>query len=99
MSITSKGDFNRYAKLITEDELNKFIPLIEDRINIVCQGIKNAKFDIKPKRIDKKNSTNICSFCTYKDICYVKEEDYIDIKPNKFGGEWDAIYQGTRTCY
>ena len=87
MSITSKGDFNRYAKLITEDELNKFIPLIEDRINIVCQGIKNAKFDIKPKRIDKKNSTNICSFCTYKDICYVKEEDYIDIKPNKFGGE------------
>ena len=39
------------------------------------EEIIKADFKINPKIYDKENIS--CSFCTFKDLCYVKEKDYI----------------------
>ena len=45
------------------------------------------KFDINPKVI--KNINKGCMYCKYNDICYMRNEDIVNLKEvsNLFGGE------------
>ena len=40
--------------------------------------IITANFTIDPKRIEFKNVS--CKYCKYRNLCYVKEEDYINLE-------------------
>ena len=91
MKITSKG-FYAYAKVIEDVKINALINLVDEKINSAIEDILSAKFDINPKRIGMENVG--CAFCKYKDICYVKEEDIVNLKEYKdfsfLGGDINA---------
>ena len=46
-------------------------------------NIIEGKFDINPKKIEKKLDT--CNFCEYKNICYKSLKDYIYLSSEKEG--------------
>jgi len=81
MGLTSNG-FSHYAKLVSEEEIEKITDLVSDKIDEVIDGIENGKFNINPKRIDGKLVG--CDFCKFKDLCFKKEEDIINLKNIKF---------------
>lgn len=91
MGVNSKG-FSHYAKICSADSIDKMENIVEKKIDEVAYAISNACFDINPKRIDGKLVG--CDFCEFKDLCFKKEEDVVDLKNTKFcdivGGEVDA---------
>lgn len=78
---TSNNGFYAYSKIISKDKIDKLINIVEENINNGFNNILDAKFDINPKRIGK-NLVG-CEFCKYKDICYMKEEDVVNLKEYK----------------
>jgi len=81
MSLTGNG-FSHYAKLVSKEEIEKITNLVSDKIDEVIIGIETGKFDINPKRIDGKLVG--CDFCEFKDLCFKKEEDIVNLKNTKF---------------
>ena len=55
-------------------------------------NILDGKFDINPKMIGKDIVG--CEFCSYRDICFKKEEDYQELEKHKnldfLGGDDNA---------
>ena len=88
----SKNGFYSYTKLLEEDDVDNFVRLVDDRIDNGINDILNAKFDINPKRIGNINEG--CSFCRFKDLCFMKEEDIVNLKEYKdlsfLGGDNNA---------
>lgn len=80
MKVGNNG-FYAYSKTISEEEIKKLIEITENNINNAFTEILDAKFDINPKRIGKNNVG--CEFCKYKDICYMKEEDIVNLEEYK----------------
>lgn len=92
MKITSKG-FYHHAKVIEDEKIEALIHLVNEKIESAITDILDAKFDINPKRVGTENIG--CSFCKFKDICYMREEDIVNLKEYKDfsflkGGEEDA---------
>ena len=81
MKITKNG-FSSNAKLISEEEINKVSIIVEDNINNMIKSIKDGDFKINPKRID--NELIGCKYCKFKDLCFKKEEDILDLKNMMF---------------
>lgn len=77
MKISSKG-FYAYSKVLSNEEINDLVEDTDKMIDKTIDNILDAKFDINPKIINGENVS--CSFCEYKDICFMKEKDkiYID---------------------
>lgn len=92
LKLTSKG-FAKYSKLIKEEDINKIIEIVNNHINEVISKIKSGDFKINPKRIN--NELIGCKFCKYKDLCFKKEENIIDLKHTSIisilGGEDDGM--------
>lgn len=81
MKITSNG-FSSYAKTISKDQIAKLIELVDKKIDEARDNILSCNFEINPKRID--NELVGCKYCKYKDLCFMKEEDIVDLKKIKF---------------
>lgn len=81
MKITSNG-FSSYAKTISKDQIDKLIELVDKKIDEARDNILSCNFEINPKRID--NELVGCKYCKYKDVCFMKEEDIVDLKKIKF---------------
>ena len=77
MKLTSKG-FYSYAKVIEDGKINLLIELVNKKIEEAITDILDAKFDINPKRVGLENVG--CKFCKFKDLCYMKEEDIVNLK-------------------
>lgn len=77
MKMTSKG-FSRYTKLLNAEDVNNIVNYTEKKIEEVIDNILLAKFDINPKIIGDDNIA--CKNCTFRDLCYKKEEDYIRLE-------------------
>lgn len=77
MKMTSKG-FSRYTKLLNTEDVNNIVNYTEKKIEEVIDNILLAKFDINPKIIGDDNIA--CKNCTFRDLCYKKEEDYIRLE-------------------
>lgn len=90
LKITNKG-FYVHSKLISDDELEMLNELVESKISECYKNINNSIFDINPVVIGKINYG--CKNCKYKDICYVKEEDKVNLPPvtELFGGEVNEL--------
>ena len=68
-------------KVLDDVKIDALSNLAEDKIKEAIQGIINAQFSINPKRIKDDNLG--CKYCDYRDICYRKEKDIIDLKECK----------------
>lgn len=77
MATTSKG-FAHYAKLFNDSDIAKIDKIVDERINEVVGAIEEGNFPINPKRV--KGDLIGCEFCKYKEICYRKEEDIVDLE-------------------
>lgn len=75
---TTKSGFYKYAKLVSEEDIEKIVNIVDNNINEVIESIKNGDFKINPKRID--NELLGCKYCEFKDLCFKKEENIKDIK-------------------
>ncbi len=75
---TTANGFSAYSKLLSDDEMNKLTNIVEDKIIESSKDIMDAKFEINPKELDNKLIG--CTFCKYKDICFMKNEDIIKLK-------------------
>jgi len=75
---TSSKGFYAYSKVLSDEELNKIYCLVDDKINNAIDEIVDVNFDINPKRIG--NDLKGCEYCKFKDICYRKEEDIVNLQ-------------------
>lgn len=91
MKTSSKG-FYQYSKVLSKDEISKIYSIVDKNILLAINKIKAGNFDINPKRIGFDNIG--CEFCRYKDICFKKEKDIINLKEYKtldfLGGDDNA---------
>ena len=91
MKTSSKG-FYAYTKVLNEKQIDNLINIVEEKIDEASSNIINSNFDINPKKIGL-NMVG-CEFCKFKDICYKKEEDIVNLKEQNYkdflGGEDNA---------
>lgn len=91
LKIKNDGDFTFNSKVLNDKEVNNLIKLSDKKINECIDFIIDSNFAINPKSIDNKNIG--CEFCNYKDICFMKNKDIVNLqKPSLdfLGGEFDA---------
>lgn len=79
IKIKNDGSFssNSLKHMLNDSEINEIINITKDKINETIDNVLESKFDINPK-YDKVNLG--CEFCKYKDLCFMKEYDFINIK-------------------
>lgn len=80
MRTTQKG-FATYAKVVSEEEVEKLIELAEQLVIKARDEILNAQFSIDPKRIEREDVG--CEFCRFRDICFKTEKDFVELKEYK----------------
>lgn len=78
---TSSKGFYAYSKTINNDNIDKIVNIIENKIKENAKDIEEANFDINPKK--QKDDLIGCKFCKFNDICFKKEEDIVRIKEYK----------------
>ena len=80
MKTTQKG-FSTYAKVLSEDKMNKLINIVDKTIDKSIDKILSCEFDINPKKIGMHNYG--CEFCKFKDICFMSNNDIVNLKEYK----------------
>lgn len=82
IKLKNDGTLNKtsYKKVLTEEEFAQILNIAKDKINEAIDDIVKAKFSISPKKIGKELT---CSYCSYKDICYVSDEQVIELEKKK----------------
>lgn len=75
---TKEDGFYSYSKVLSEIEIDKLSKLVEEKVKDACQILLDADFKINPKSVDGKLIG--CDFCKYKDICFRKNEDIINLE-------------------
>ena len=91
IKVNKDGNFssNSLSILKSDDEINEIIKLTEEKIKETLNNILESRFDINPK-YDKTNLG--CEFCSYRDICFMKDKDFVRITSNnEFGGDTDEL--------
>lgn len=79
IKIKNDGNFtsNSLKHMLNDNEINEVINITKEKIDETINNVLEAKFDINPK-YDKVNLG--CEFCKYKDLCFMKEYDFVNIK-------------------
>ena len=85
MKTLKDGSFSSHTKILNNEEIEKIKNITKDKISEVIENIKNNRFDINPKVNGEKNLG--CDFCKFKDICFVKKSDKVEIIEEEFGGD------------
>ena len=78
---TSSKGFYYYSKMINDEEIDTLYNIVDSKIKEASMSILDSKFDINPKEMNNENIG--CSFCKYKDICFMKPKDTIKLKEVK----------------
>ena len=78
---TSSKGFYYYSKMINDEEIDTLYNVVDSKIKEASMSILDSKFDINPKEMNNENIG--CSFCKYKDICFMKPKDTIKLKEVK----------------
>jgi ATP-dependent helicase/DNAse subunit B len=74
-----KNGFYKYSKILTNTEMENFIKLVDKKIEAARDSILECDFSINPKKLNTDKDITGCKFCHYKDICFRKNEDIINI--------------------
>ena len=88
IKVNNDGSFsaNSLKHMLNDDEINKVIDITQQKIDETMNNILESKFDINPKYA----GANIgCEFCKYKDLCFMKEYDFVKIKSSDLF-DWDG---------
>ncbi len=80
MKLSSNG-FSNYAKVLSEKSIDKLEKITKEQIKNAAAKILDGSFLINPKKIDGKNVS--CNYCKFKDLCYMKEEDVVELENKK----------------
>ena len=86
IKVNNDGSFsaNSLKHMLNDDEINKVIDITKEKIDETINNILESKFDINPKY----DGSNIgCEFCKYKDLCFMKEYDFVKIKSSEMFDE------------
>ena len=78
MRVKTDGEFYSYSKVLTNDEIDKLISIVDNNINECIHNIEEGNFTINPKAIDNKNIG--CNYCKFKDICFMSHKDVVNLK-------------------
>lgn len=78
------GSFYSTSKVLNDNEMNDLINKVDLIIDDAIKNIISANFSINPKVINGKNIS--CTYCKYKDICFMTKEDEISL-----GGAKDEL--------
>ena len=73
-----KNGFEVGKYISFEEQINKIIDITEQKILEVKDNIQAGHFQINPKKIGKNNLG--CEYCQYKDICFMRPEDIINLE-------------------
>ncbi len=74
--INKDGDYTYPKRILTYDDKDKLYTTIKDLLEGCINNTVDGVYDIHPIK-DKK--INACEYCSYRDICYVREDQYIKI--------------------
>ena len=90
--------FYAYSKILSKKQMEKLDQLTEEKIKEATNSILNGEFLVNPKEIDQEKVG--CKYCNYRDICYKKEEDFVELPKHRnldfLGGEINAkLDEGT----
>lgn len=91
MTYSSDKGFGYYSlkRLLSNDTLYNMLEYTKNHISNQTDSILESDFSINPKIYSKTNIS--CQFCTFKDLCYMKEKDliYLDTQSDLsfLGGE------------
>lgn len=72
-----KNGFYRYSKVISKEEMDSLIDLVDRKIDYARDTIIEADFAINPKRLSDDKEVTGCKYCHYRDICFRKNEDIV----------------------
>ena len=93
MKVKKDGEFSAYSKVLTDKDMDVIENIVVSKIKDCANKISDGSFEIAPKVVDNKNIS--CSFCNYKDICYKKNEDVVELKrmnmEEVLGGDKDGL--------
>lgn len=86
IKVNNDGSFsaNSLKHMLNDNEINEVIDITKEKIDETINNILESKFDINPK-YDKANLG--CEFCKYKDLCFMKEYDFVKIKSSEIFDE------------
>ena len=79
---TTKDGFYAYSKIISKEKIDELIEIVDEKINESRDNILKCEFEINPKKIGDKLIG--CEFCKYKDLCFMKEEDIVELEKKDF---------------
>ena len=90
IKIKNDGSFssNSLKHMLNDNQINEIIDITKEKINETINNILESKFDINPK-YDKINIG--CEFCKYKDLCFMKEYDYVKISSNNDFDDYNEL--------
>jgi ATP-dependent helicase/nuclease subunit B len=72
------GELKKSAKVADAATFESYRELTRTKIVEAVKEIRSHRFNIDPKRFS--GSDHSCQYCPFRDICFRKEEAYIDIK-------------------
>lgn len=75
--INKEGKYTYPQNIITYEEQNELFNTIKKLLEDCINNSSDGKFDISPI---KGKGVNGCEYCSYKDICYVRANNYNYIK-------------------
>ena len=75
---TTQNGFYSYSKIITDKQIDMLYKIVNNKINEASNNILNGRFSINPKQIE--DNLLGCSYCKYKDICYMTSKDIVNLK-------------------
>lgn len=76
LRIKKDGDWDSASNIISDEEVEEYIKMIDEKIIEAGNMIQAADFGILPAFIDGKNQA--CTYCPYGDICYRRSSDRRD---------------------
>ncbi len=72
LKLTSKGTLDSRSRVADDTEIDALITLVENKIKESGQNIMDGNFRINPK-----TGHDSCRFCSYQNVCYVRNENYV----------------------
>ena len=93
LKIKKDGNLAKTAKTLNDDDMDKLINIVDEKVNETIENILEGKFDINPKRIDYEDYIG-CQYCKFNDLCFKNEKDYVNLETiennNFLGGDDNA---------
>lgn len=73
LKVKTDGTFYSNSLVFSDELLEKFLGIVEDKVDEASANIISGNYEINPKELNDKNIS--CEYCKYFDICYRKNKD------------------------